>query len=84
MPRWVIPDPAKVCGAGPGSAQSARIEQQRYSRHSFHIGAATTAASNGLEDCLIKTLGRWESVAYSQYVKIPHQQLAGYSKLLVS
>ena len=64
--------------------QSAGIEQQRYCGHSFRIGAATTAASKGLEDCLVKTLGRWESVVYLQYVKIPHQQLAGYSKLLAS
>ena len=86
MPQWVIPNPAKVCGARlvRAALQSAGIEQQRYSGHSFRIGAATTAASKGLEDCLIKTLGRWESVAYLQYVKIPRQQLAGYSKLLAS
>ena len=37
--------------------------------HSFRIGAATTAAAKGIEDLLIKTLGRWESLAYLQDVK---------------
>ena len=55
-----------------------------HSRHSFRIGVATTAAQKGLEDCMNKTLGRWESVAYLQYVKIPRDKLAGYSKLLAS
>lgn len=64
--------------------QTAGVDQQRYCGHSFRIGAATTAASKGLEDCIIKTLRRWKSVAYMQYVKIPHHQLAGYSKLLAS
>ena len=40
--------------------QSAGIEQQRYSEHSLRISAAKTAASKGLEDCLIKTMERWE------------------------
>ena len=64
--------------------QKAGIDQQKYCGHSFRSGAATTAAKKGLEDCIIKTLGRWESVAYLQYVKIPREQLAGYSKLLAS
>ena len=54
------------------------------SGHSFRIGAATTAGSKGIEDSIIKTLGRWERVAYLQHVKIPHSQLAGYSNMLVS
>ena len=62
----------------------AGVDQRRYCGHSFRIGAATTAAQKGLEDCIIKTLGRWESVAYLQYVKIPRDQLAGYSRLLAS
>ena len=58
--------------------------QDQYCGHSLRIGAATTAAAKGMEDSIIKTLGRWESVAYLQYVKIPRQQLAGYSRVLVS
>ena len=92
--RGTDPDPLFTCQDGSfltwqkfvelvqAAFQSAGIEQQRYSGHS--IGTATMAASKGLEDCLIKTLGRWKSLVYLQYVKIPHQQLAGYSKLLAS
>ena len=64
--------------------QRAGIDSSKYNGHSFRIGAATTAAAKGIEDSIIKTLGRWESVAYLQYVKIPRSQLAGYSNMLVS
>ena len=54
----------------------------KYSGHSFRIGAATTAASVGVEDSLIKTLGRWESSAYLLYVRVPRDRLALVSKRL--
>ena len=47
-------------------------------------GVATTAAKKGMGDAVIKTLGRWESVAYQQYVQIPSEQLASYSAVLAS
>ena len=50
--------------------------------HSFRIGAATAAARRGIEDSVIKILGRWESAAYQQFVKIPRDQLACYSCIL--
>ena len=62
----------------------AGIDQDKYCGHSFRIGAATTAAAKGIEDSLIKTLGRWESLAYLQYVKLPRSQLAGVSNILAS
>ena len=61
----------------------AGIECSKYCGHSFRIGAATTAATRGMEDALIKTLERWKSLAYLEYIiKIPRQQLASYSSLL--
>lgn len=42
-----------------------------YSGHSFRIGAATTAARQGVEDSVIKMLGRWESSAYQRYLRTP-------------
>ena len=58
------------------------INQRKYCGHSFHIGAATTAAMKGIEDSVIKTLGRWESVAYMQYIHLPHSQVTGYAAIL--
>ena len=60
------------------------IDDSKYFGHSFRIGAATTVVSKGVEDCIIKTLGRWSSLAYLEYVKIPRVQLAEYSRALVS
>ena len=46
--------------------QKAGLDNSLYCGHSFLIGAATTAAQRGMdpEDSVIKTLGRWKSVAY--------------------
>ena len=40
-----------------------------FSSHSFHNGAATSTASVGVLDHLIKTLGRWSSNAYQRYIR---------------
>ena len=55
------------------------LDPSRYGTHSFRIGAATTAAARGIEDAVIKPLGRWGSLAYLHYVQIPQQQLASVS-----
>lgn len=62
----------------------AGIDQSCYSGHSFRIGAATTAAARGVEDSLIKTLGRWESSAYQLYIRTPRAQLAAITRTLSS
>ena len=64
--------------------ETAGIDQSKYCSHSFRIGAASTAAAKGIKDCVIKTLGRWESLAYLQYIRLPREQLAGFSSLLAS
>ena len=64
--------------------QAAGIDWERYSGHSFRIGAASTAARCGLQDSLIKTLGRWESMAYSLYIRTPRETLCTVSRLLVT
>ena len=64
--------------------QEAGLDQSKYCGHSFRIGAATTAAKRGMEDSMIKTLGRWKSLAYLEYIKIPRDQLAAYSTVLAA
>ena len=58
------------------------LDDSQYNGHSFRIGAATTAAQQGVEDALIQTLGRWRSDAYKLYIKIPRAQLAQVSRVL--
>ena len=41
--------------------REAGFDPSQYSGHSFRIGAATSAATRGVPDHLIKTLGRWHT-----------------------
>ncbi len=49
----------------------------RYTGHSFRIGAATVAAQQGIQDSLIRTMGRWERKAYLHYIRTPKEVLCG-------
>ena len=53
-----------------------------FSSHSFRIGAATVAATNGVPDHMIQTLERWSSTAYQGYIRTPAEALATMSSLL--
>eukprot|EP00795_Rhopilema_esculentum_P014765 gene14765-5872_t len=56
----------------------------RYTPHSFRVGAASTAASLGFPEYLIKALGRWSSEAYQAYIKLSQTRLITASKCLAS
>ncbi len=54
-----------------------------YNGHSFRIGAATAAVQAGVPDHQIKMLGRWETPAYTLYVRTPPSQLSALSARLM-
>ena len=63
--------------------KEAGFDPSRYAGHSFQIGAATTATQRGVQDSLIKTLGRWESATYMVYVRTSRDTLCGVARTLV-
>ena len=60
------------------------INSDRYSSHSFRIGAAASATSAGIPDRTIKTLGRWPSDCYQRYIHLPLHTLTSIPSLMVS
>jgi hypothetical protein len=47
-----------------GCLKQAGLLETEYAGHSFRNGVATTAAKKSLEDSLIQTLGRWQSIRF--------------------
>lgn len=45
------------------------IDENRYSSHSFRIGAATSLSMQGISDDDIMKAGRWKSSAYKGYIR---------------
>ena len=62
--------------------EAAGLNCSLYAGHSFRIGAATTAAQQGIQDSLIKTIGRWESSAYTVYIRTPRETLCSVARTL--
>ena len=60
----------------------ANLPADVFAGHSFRIGAATTAASAGICDSSIQSLGRWKSNAYLLYIRAEPQKLAKVSSTM--
>ena len=72
-------------GMDPGPAGTPRPgfqPQGDYAGHSFRIGDATSAALAGVEDSTIQALGRRQSAAFLQYIRMPREQLASIFEAL--
>ena len=74
----------KFVGAVRQALSATGTDTRCYSGHSFRIGAATTAALQGVEDSVIKMLGRWESSAYQRYLRTPRDSLAAILARLIA
>ena len=61
---------------------AANLPAANFAGHSFRIYAATTAATAGLEDSTIQTLGHWQSSSYLLYIRLEPQHLASVSATL--
>ena len=64
--------------------QQAGVDPTHYLGHSFRSGAATMAAAAGIQDSLIKILGRWQSLASQLYVQRPKESLTSVSTRLAN
>ena len=59
-------------------------DADRYSAHSFRIGAATTAAMHGVAEWLIQACGRWSSDCFPLYTRALPAQLRQMSCALAA
>ena len=64
--------------------QALGLPHNEFAGHSFRIGAATAAAQVGIEDSVIRTMGRWNSSAFLVYIQTPPTKLAQFTRRLAA
>ena len=64
--------------------QAVGLPESNFAGHSFRIGTATAAANAGIEDSVIRTLGKWSSSAFLTHIHTPREQLARFSATLAA
>lgn len=75
----------RVVEALRNALREAGYKAERFSGHSFRSGAATWAASIGIEADRIKILGRWSGDSFMRYIRTPMaDHLAAASKILTT
>ena len=57
-------------------AKSMCLDASRYSSHSLRIAGASALASAGKPDWFIKKMGRWQSLAFLQYIQFSYPACA--------
>lgn len=57
------------------SLQTLGLPDHKFGTHSLRIGSATAAARAGVPMDIIKSMGRWSSECYRQYIRAPHKAL---------
>ena len=68
LSRWPLPRDIMV-GHIKGLLAKLGLNLSFYSRHTLHIGGATTAATASLRDWEIMSLGCWKSNTYWTYIR---------------
>ena len=80
--RGLTPGPLFVFGALPVTRQVfcsvlrdciswIGLDHKLYKAHSFRLGAASSAAMQGVSNSDIQRMGRWKSDAFRRYIRIP-------------
>lgn len=64
--------------------QAVGLLESNFAGHSFQIGTATAVANAGIENSVIRTLGRWSSSAFLTYIRTPREQMARFSATLAA
>ena len=58
--------------------QALGFPEEHFAGHSFRIGAAIAAARTGIEDSVIRTMGRWSRAVFLAYIHTPREHFQSH------